>query len=259
MWEDSAIKAWDWAEKLYGSAEERDAYYASVLGIPELAAQQQFVSGTPWTSGTVAKGIRSVEVQARRSPPRPGPWSTNTFLDNCEALNRAADLDAHQCRGIACSGSPARTTIGRRSSGASAIPTATPTTFGLMRSPASRLAAWEYAETPGVNEQARNVIRNQFTACHTRIEAGVEHYSGPVKAPCRTMMVADGSLWNMGGQGIDVSGVHWGLIANHLVSGDPRALAILQDGMGFIYGANPLSMSFVAQVGQPLAGHHLPR
>ena len=99
------------------------------------------------------------------------------------------------------------------------------------------------------------MVKDQFVQATSRVLTGWEHLVDPqAKTPCRSLMIKDGGLWNMGSQGMDLSFTAWPFIAAHYMTGDPRYLAALQDGVAFIYGANPLSMSFVAQVGKRWPG-----
>lgn len=231
LWKNSATKAWDWAELLYGSTVEQVNYYEGVLGIRTRTATD------------------SAAVQG-------GLWSTAQFDANLATLNNAGNS------GIARTNAAA---VMYRLTGLSTYKTIIEAGIGYVGGNVNNIwfdqfggipcAAWEYSETPGINSSARAVIRAQFEGGITRTEAAWEHMASPPnKAPFRSLMLADGGLWNMGGQGIDISGITWGCICAHICSGDTRHLKILQDGMAFIYGANSLSMSSVAQVGNRWPG-----
>jgi hypothetical protein len=69
------------------------------------------------------------------------------------------------------------------------------------------------------------------------------------KTPNRTLSTRLGSLFNMGGQGGDTSAFVWPLIAGFEITGDARWLQSIQDGLGYVFGANTMSQSHVAQVG----------
>ena len=174
-------------------------------------------------------------------------WSRQQFLTNIANMSQSAD-DGHRAIAAACLW---------RATGdlqyKAIIETALGNWFDGMG--ALQLGAWEYHRTPRANTAQKQMIQGQFVEATSRIAAGWEHFVNPaMKAPYRSLMIKAGGLWNMGGQGCDLSLTAWPFIAAHYLTRDPRHLKALQDGVAFIYGANPLSMSFVSQVGNRWPG-----
>ena len=226
MWKNSAIKAWNWAELLFGSFTEQDNYYNGVLGLEaRMASTNPPWSGTPWTHTTYVNNLATLNNEGNSGIAR---------------TNAAAVL--YRLTGLAVYKTVIETDLGYGGGN--------PNNIWFDCFGGRPLAAWEYHQTPGINAAAKSVIADTFKGCYGRIEAGLEIFTTPKPiSACRTMMVADNNQFNIGSEGIDISGYHWAFIASHAVSGDSRYLQVLQDGMAFICGANMSGMTSIAQVG----------
>ncbi len=226
LWKNSAVRAWNWAESLFVSFAAQDAYYNGILGLEARMASTDPVWGDH------------------------GPWSHDDYINSLAAINQ--DVVAGIARSCAAAAL-------YRLTGSSTYKTIIETDLGYIGGNpftiwfdcfgGRPLAAWEYYRTPGIDATVKQIIGDTF-AGEFRLEAGLEIFSSPPPiSACRTLMVADNNQFNIGSEGIDISGIHWAMIVRHVITGDARYLQLLQDGMAFICGANMSGMTSISQVG----------
>jgi endoglucanase len=223
MWRDSAVKAWDWAQLIYTDSTARFAYFDG-LGVEALLATGKYSNGA-WTHSMYVASVEEIN---------------QTYISGVARNNSAATL--YRLTGGANYKTVIETDLGYGGGN--------PNGIWFDTNGGIQLAAWEYYRTPGINAQAKQVLGDTFQGCWTRNVAGLELFSTPPpKQPYRTMFVADNGVIFFGIHGIDLSAVHWAFIASHVITGDSRFLQVLQDGMGFIMGANQTGFSSVSGTG----------
>jgi hypothetical protein len=124
--------------------------------------------------------------------------------------------------------------------------------FGMWFDPLGslQLGGWEITQIPDADPAQVQMAKDSFTNSVGRSAVSYEHFMDPAaRTPSRQMCWKQGTLYYMGGQGGDTSMFVWPMIAGHQITGDPRYLKCLQDGIGFVFGCNMLGETLISGLG----------